>query len=93
MTRPIRGQEEMIRMRHGTFLVLWDVLTRTLRNPDLCKELTSGSYEITFRVDEAENRALHWLAGAIQRGVIDVMSSELPTLVNEEKRWIMSHPK
>ena len=93
MTRPIHGDEEKISMRRGTFLVLWELLTRTLRNPDLCKEVTPGNYEILFQVDEAEKRALHWLAGAIQRGVLDVMSNELPELVREGKRWIMSRPK
>lgn len=91
--RPTHGDEENICMRRGTFLVLWELLTRTLRNPDLAKEVTPGNYEIVFRVDEAERRALHWLAGAIQRGVLDVMSNELPELVNEGKRWIMSRPK
>jgi hypothetical protein len=80
-------------MRRGTFLVLWELLTRTLRNPALCKEVTPGNYEITFRLDEAEKRALHWLAGAIQRGVLDVMSKDLPELIKEAKTWIASRPK
>jgi len=93
MTRTVHGDEEKICMRRGTFLVLWELLVRTLRNPDLCREAGPGNYEILFRVDEAEKRALHWLAGAIQRGVLDVMSNELPELVDEGKRWIMSRPK
>jgi hypothetical protein len=93
MTRPIHGDEEKICMRRGTFLLLWELLTRTLRNPDLCKEVTPGNYEILFCADEAEQRALHWLAGAIQRGVPDIMSSELPELISEAKRQMISRPK
>jgi hypothetical protein len=73
--------------------VLWELLSRTLHNPDACKEVTPGNYEILFRVDESEQRALHWLAGAIQRGVLEVMSDELPELIAEEKRRIMARPK
>ena len=90
MPRPIYGDEEKICMRRGTFLVLWELLCRSLDNPDLCKEVTPGNYEILFRVDEAEKRALHWLTGAIQRGVLDVMSADLPELVKDAKRWIIS---
>jgi hypothetical protein len=72
---------------------LWELLTRTLRNPDSCKEASPGNFEILFRVDEAEKRALHWLAGAIQRGVLDVMSDELPELISAAKSWIISRPK
>jgi hypothetical protein len=91
--RPIHGDEENICMRRGTFLVLWDLLTRTLHDSGPPKEVTPGNYEIIFRVDEAERRALHWLAGAIQRGVLDVMSDDLPELVAKEKRRIMTRPK
>lgn len=80
-------------MRRGTFLVLWDVLERTLTNPEARKEAATERYEILFKVDEAERRALHWLAGAIERGVVDVWSAELPDLIDEHKRWIMSRPK
>jgi hypothetical protein len=93
MSRRIYEDEEKICLRRGTFLVLWDVLTRTLRNPETCKEMTPGHYEILFQVDEAERRALHWLAGAIQRGVLAVMYEEFPELVAEEKRRIMSRPE
>jgi hypothetical protein len=91
--RQVYADEEKIRLRRGTFLVLWELLERTLWNPDVRKEVTPGNYEILFRVDEAERRALNWLAGAIERGVVDVMSNERPKLVSEEKRWIMSRPK
>jgi hypothetical protein len=91
--RAIHGDEEQICMRRGTFLVLWELLTRTLRDPDSFKEVTPGNYDILFHADEAEQRALHWLAGAIQRGVLDVMSDELPELVAKEKSRIMSRPK
>jgi hypothetical protein len=87
------GNEEKIRLRQGTCLVIWEVLTRTLHNLDAWKEIRPGNYEISFRVDEAERRALNWLTGAIQRGVPEVMVDELPSLIAEEKRWIMSRPK
>jgi hypothetical protein len=76
MGRLIYDDEERIRLRRGTFLVLYDVLARTLRNPDAHKEITPGNFEILFQVDEAEKRALHWLVGAIERGVPDAMSSD-----------------
>ena len=91
--RPIRVDEEKISLRRGTFLVLWDLLTRTLWNPEVRKEIAPGRYQILFEVDEAERHALHWLAGAIQRGVLDVMSNELPELIAEEKRRILSRIK
>jgi hypothetical protein len=91
--RPKRIDEEKIYLRRGTFLVIWDLLDRTLRNPEARKEIGPDSYEILFRVDESERRALHSLAGAIQRGVLDVMSNELPELIAEEKRRIMSLPR
>ena len=93
MGRPIYDDEESIRMRRGTFLVLYDVLARTLRNPETRKETIPGNFEILFQVDEAERRALHWLVGAIERGVLDAMSLELPEMIAEHKRWIMSRPK
>ena len=93
MGRPIYDDEEKIRMRRGTFLVLYDVLARTLRNPEARKEKIPGQYEILFRVDEAEKRALHWLVGAIERGVPDAMSVKVPDMIAEHKQWIMSRPK
>ena len=79
-------------MRRGTFLVLYDVLARTLRNPGARKETTPGKFEILFRVDEAEKRALNWLVGAIERGVPDAMSVKVPEMIAEHKQWIMSRP-
>jgi hypothetical protein len=93
MSRHIYEDEEKICLRRGTFLVLWEVLTRTLRNPEARKEIAPGNYKILFQVDEAERRALHWLAGAIERGVLEVMDEKLPELIVEEKRWIMARPK
>ena len=87
------GNEERIRLRQGTCLVVWELLTRTLRNPEARKEVSPGNYELLFRLDEAERQALHSLAGAIQRGVPEVMVNELPELITEEKRWILSRPK
>jgi len=69
MGRRIYDDEEKICLRRGTFLVLYDVLQRTLRNPEARKETTHGNFEILFQVDEAERRALNWLIGAIERGV------------------------
>jgi len=86
--RPRHADEEKVSMRQGTFLVLWDVLTRTLDDPQACKEITPGNYELLFRIDDTERKALHRLAGAIQRGVLEVMSDELPELIAEEKRRI-----
>jgi hypothetical protein len=91
--RPTREDEEKIYLRQGTFLVIWELLTRTMRNPDTRREVSPGNYEILFQLDEAERRALNWLAGAIQRGVPEVMFDELPELIAEEKRWIMARPK
>jgi hypothetical protein len=93
MGRRIYGDEEKICMRRGTFLVLYDALERTLHSPEARREVTPGNFEIVFRVDEAERRALNWLAGAIQRGVLDVMSNEKPEMIADHKRWIMSRPK
>jgi hypothetical protein len=91
--RPTDENDEKIVLRRGTFLVLWSLLNRTLRDPKARTELRPEKYQILFNVDEAELSALHWLTGAIQRGVLEVMSTELPRLVEEEKRWIMSRPK
>jgi hypothetical protein len=93
MGRPIYGDETTIRMRRGTFLVLYDVLERTLHNPDARREVTSGSFEIVFRVDEAERRALNWLTGAIESGVLEVHTNEKTDMIVEHKRWIMSRHK
>ncbi|MCU1286807.1 MAG: hypothetical protein JWO13_3157 [Acidobacteriales bacterium] len=90
--RTIHEDEENICMRRGTFLVLWDLLTRTLDNANSCREVAAGKYDVLFSLDEAERRALHSLTGAIQRGGIEVMSNELPDLIAEEKRRIMSRP-
>ena len=91
--RPRHADEEKVFMRRGTFLVLWDVLTRTFDDPQACKETAPGYYELLFRLDDTERTALHRLAGAIQRGVLEVMSDELPELIAEEKRRIRSLPK
>jgi hypothetical protein len=93
MGRRIYGDEEKILMRRDTFLVLYDILARTLRNSEARKETTPGNFEILFQVDEAEKRALHWLVGAIERGVPNAMSLEVPEMIAEHKRWIMSRPK
>src|SRR5512133_3326559 len=70
--RPIHEDDEQIILRRGTFLVLWEALTRTLRNREARREIAPDKYEITFQVDEAERRALHWLAGAIERAIPEV---------------------
>ena len=93
MGRRIYDDEEKICLRRGTFLVLYDVLQRTLRNPEAREETTPGNFDILFQVDEAERRALNWLIGAIERGVPDAMSSEMPEMIAENKRWIMARPK
>ena len=93
MTRRIYEDEQNIRMRRGAFLVLYDVLERTLRNPGVRNETTPGNFEIRFQVDEAERRALNWLVGAIERSVVEVFSGELTELIAEHKRWIISRPK
>ena len=82
--------EEKIRLRTGPSLVLWELLIRTLRNPDARKEVGPGNYEIVFRVDEAERLALNYLAGAIQRAVPDALSPVEPELIAEGKRWLRS---
>jgi len=85
--------EEKIRLRTGPSLVLWELLIRTLRNPDARKEVSPGNYEIVFRVDEAERLALNYLAGAIQRAVPDALSPVEPELIAEGKHWLLSRPK
>ena len=93
MGRPIYGDETTIRMRRGTFLVLYDALERTLHTPDARREVTPGNFEIVFHIDEAERRALNWLAGAIESGVTEVHADEKTDMIVEHKRWIMSRHK
>ena len=85
--------EQRIRLRTGPSLVLWELLIRTLRNPDARREVSPDNYEIVFRVDEAERRALNYLAGAIQRAVPDALSPVESELIAEGKRWLLSRPK
>lgn len=93
MGRPINGDEEKIRLRTGPSLVIWELLIRTLRNPELRKEVSPGNYELVFQVDEAERLALNYLAGAIQRAVPDALAPVEPGLIAEGKRWLLSRPK
>jgi hypothetical protein len=85
--------EEKIRLRTGPSLVIWELLIRTLRNPEARKEVSPGNYELIFRLDEAERRALNYLAGAIQRAVPDALEPVSPELIAEGKRWLLSRPK
>jgi hypothetical protein len=55
--------EEGIRLRTGPSLVIWELLIRTLWNPEVRKEASPGNYELLFRLDEAERLALNYLAG------------------------------
>jgi hypothetical protein len=87
------ANEEKIRLRTGPSLVLWELLIRTLRNPEARKEVSPGTYEIVFRVDEAERLALNYLAGAIQRAVPDALAPVQPELIAEAKRWLLSRSK
>jgi hypothetical protein len=87
------GNEEKIRLRTGPSLVIWELLIRTLRNPEARKEVSPGNYELLFRLDEAERQALNYLAGAIQRGVPDALDPVSPELIAEGKRWLLSRPK
>ena len=80
-------------MRRGTFLVLWQLLARTLHNQDSYTEVSPGNYEIVFRVDEAERRALRSLTGAIESGIPEVNHKEMPGLIRKEREWIMSRPQ
>ena len=84
--------EENIRLRKGPSLVIWELLIRTLRNPEVRKEVSPGNYEFLFRLDEAERLALHYLAGAIQRAVPDALAPVDPGLIAEGKRWLVSRP-
>lgn len=93
MGRPINGDEEKIRLRTGPSLVIWELLIRILRNPELRKEVSPGNYELVFQVDEAERLALNYLAGAIQRAVPDALAPVEPGLIAEGKRWLLSRPK
>jgi hypothetical protein len=85
--------EEKIRLRKGPSLVIWELLIRTLRNPEVRKEVSPGNYELLFRLDEAERLALHCLAGAIQRAVPEALAPVEPELIAEGKRWLLSRPK
>jgi hypothetical protein len=96
MEIPMTGEpehEQEIRLRTTPSLVLWELLIKTLRNPEMRKEVSPGNYEITFRVDEAERLALNYLAGAIQRAVPDAVAPVAPELIAEGKRWLLSRPK
>jgi hypothetical protein len=88
-----RENEEKIRLPTGPSLVIWELLIRTLRNPEARKEVSPGNYELLFRLDEAERLALNYLAGAIQRAVPDALSPVKPELIAEGKRWLLSRPK
>jgi hypothetical protein len=85
--------EERIRLRKEPSLVIWELLIRTLRNQEARKEVSPGNYELLFRLDEAERKALHYLAGAIQRAVPDALAPVDPDLIAEGKRWLLSRPK
>ena len=88
-----RGDEEKILLRKGPSLVIWELLIRALRNPEARNEVSPGSYEFVFRLDEAERQALHYLAGAIQRAVPEAVAPVDPELIAEGKRWLMSRTK
>ena len=88
-----QGNEEKIHLRTGPSLVIWELLIRTLRNPEARKEVSPGKYEFLFRLDEAERQALHYLAGAIQRAVPEALDPVSPELIAEGKRWLLSRPK
>jgi len=85
--------EEKILLRTGTSLVIWELLIRTIRNPELRKEVSPGNYEILFQLDEAERLALNYLAGAIQRAVPDALAPVESELIAEGKRWLLSRHK
>lgn len=87
------GSDEKIRLHTGPSLVLWELLIRTLRNPETRKEVSPGNYEIVFRVDEAERLTLNYLADAIQRAVPDALAPVEQELIAEGKRWLLSRPK
>jgi hypothetical protein len=85
--------EENVRLRKGPSLVIWELLIRTLRNPEVRKEVSPGNYELLFRLDEAERLALHYLAGAIQRAVPDALAPVDPELIADGKNWLLSRPQ
>jgi hypothetical protein len=85
--------EERIHLRTGPSLVIWELLIRTLRNPEVRKEVSPGNCELLFRLDEAERLALNYLAGAIQRAVPDALAPVKPELIAEGKLWLLSRPK
>jgi hypothetical protein len=87
------GVEETIRLRKEPSLVIWEILMRTLWNQEARKEVSSGNYELLFRLDEAELRALYYLAGAIQRAVPEALDPVNPELIAEGKRWLLSRTK
>jgi hypothetical protein len=87
------GIEETIRLRKEPSLVVWELLMRTLWNQDAIKEVSPGNYELLFRLDEAERKALHYLTGAIQRSVPEALTPVDPELIAEGKRWLLSRPK
>jgi len=73
------ANEEKIRLRTGPSLVIWELLIRTLWNPEARKEVSPGNYELLFRLDEAERRALNYLAARF--------SAQCQTLWNP---WVQS---
>jgi len=85
--------EERIRLRKEPSLVIWEILMRTLWNQEARNEVSPGNYEFVFRLDEAERKALHYLAGAIQRAVPDALAPVDPELIAEGKRWLLSRTK
>jgi hypothetical protein len=61
-----QGNDEKIRLLTGPSLVLWELLIRTLRNPEARKEVSPGNYEIVFQVDEADDfGTLIWPSSAV----------------------------
>lgn len=88
-----RDNEERIRLRTGPSLVIWELLVRTIRNPESWKEVSPGCYEILFQLDEAERLSLSYLAGAIQRAVPDALAPVESGLIAEGKRWLLSRRK
>jgi len=88
-----RGNEEKICLQKGPSLVIWELLTRTLRNPEARNEMSQGNQELVLRLDKAERQALHYLAGAIQRAVPEALAPVNPELIAEGKRWLLSRTK
>jgi hypothetical protein len=86
------GIEERIRLRKEPSLVVWELLIRALWNQDAVKEVSPGNYELLFRLDEAERKALIYLTGAIQRAVPEALAPVDPELIAEGKRWLLSRP-